>query len=486
MSEPEPEPDSSSAASAGGLAILRRFCSLLVLVSLGALFASPLWAAPEASDLASHGPERAPVALIIVFLSLLLMSGLVSGSETAIFSLNKVDVLRVRKKHSASSRALLYLLDRPNDTLTTILVLNNFVNVGLALTAGALTESLFAGQPAAGFVAAAFGATTMILVFGEVVPKSVAHVKAPLLAGLAAWPTALAASLLTPIRRAMNPFIGWVFRRLNVPESTMTDRVSEEELKAMIAAREISTLLEEDEREMIHGVFELGDTYAEEIMIPRTEVSSLRDTLTQDEMHQRLRELVHSRVLIFEDDLDHLTGFVLAKEVLLNPDTFWKEFLRDLLYVPERIRLVDLLDRFRRNSAKIAVLVDEYGVMAGLVTLHDLLEEIVGDMAERHEQVVEDCERLEPGRWRVQGQMKLSDLGREISVAFPEDAASTVGGFLMNMLGRIPTTGSELRYDGLAMKVTRMVGRRIIQIEVEQVKPEEKAEAASPSGDPPP
>ncbi len=438
----------------------------LALVWCGAFLVSTVSAAEGAA-----APVRSRASLYALFGLLLGLSGLVSATETAIFSLDKLDVAQLRQRGGRKSRALLYLLDHPNDALTTILVLNNLINVALSLTAGALTELHLGGRSAAGLALAGFGATGFLLVFGEVLPKCLAHVTARLVAPAMAWPTALAAHGLTPARALMDRLIRWVFRRLNVPESTVTQTVSEEELKAMMTTGEVSIVLEEDEREMIEGVFELGQTFAEEIMVPRSEVLAFPDTLSQEEMLGRLREIPYSRVPIFHDHLDHLVGFVLAKEVLLNPERPWKEHIREAMLVPSRVRLFDLLARFRRHATKLAILIDEFGQVAGIATLHDVLEEIVGDIVERHEQVVEECQRIGERRWRVRGQMNLEELGERLEVAFPENLGTTIGGFFMNMLGRVPTIGSELAFNGLTLRVTRMVGRRVLQLEIEQAPP---------------
>ncbi|MCH8332594.1 HlyC/CorC family transporter [Candidatus Sumerlaeota bacterium] len=470
-----------------------RFFMLFCLVLLAGFLAPRVWSqSPSDGNTAVNAGDtiNGTSFILVTAVGLLLLSGLVSGSETAIFSLNKLDVIHARRSTARYDRALISLLDRPNDTLTTILVLNNLINVALALSAGALMERMeqYVAVPAwLGFVLAGFFAASFILVFGEILPKSLAHARAPQIARAMAWPTAAAALVLTPIRILMNRFIGWVFAALKVPKAEMTDVVSEEELKAMISTGDVATLLEADEREMIQGVFELGDTFVEEIMVPRTEVVACSVKQGQREMMTMLRGTGHTRLLIYGENLDHLVGFVLSKEVLLSPDRDWKEFIRDVLIVPERVRLFDLLARFRRGSAKIAVVVDEYGGMAGIVTLHDVLEEIVGDRAERHEHVEDDCRLLGPGHWRVRGKMRLPDLGRELEVEFPDNMGTTVGGFFMNKSGKVPSEGAELRHNGLSLKVTRMVGRRITFLEV-RAAPDQELDAgagqARSGGDP--
>lgn len=448
-----------------------RFLTLGLLASGAAWVAAPAQGqtgSARAEESRGTDPEapRAPTNLILVFFGLLLASAATAGAETAIFSLNKLDLVHARGRPSQTTRSILYLLDHPNDTLTTLLVVNNGVNIALSLTAGALSETLLGAEAVGGYAIAGFGTAAFLIVFGEVIPKTISHLRARSVANIVAPPTVALAILFLPLRYVINRFIKWVFIRLKVPETRMTELVSEEELKAMIGAREVSTLLEADEREMIHGVFDLRHTFAEEIMVPRTEVTAYPDTLTQQEMLARLRETNHARVLIYRETLDHLVGYLLAKQVLLEPEKDWRKSIREAPLVPMRVRLVDLLPMFRRHSTKIAVLVDEYGGVAGIVTLHDLLEEIVGDITELHEPTEQECQRTGPGRWRVRGRMNLEDLGKQLDVKFPDNMGNTIAGFVMNMLGRVPSPGAELQHDGLNLKVLRMAGRRVTLLEI--------------------
>jgi putative hemolysin len=464
---------------------LRRAPLIAVLVLVGALAASSGWADPqEILGAAGEAGARSAVGLLTLFAVLLVISGFVSGTETAIFSLDRIEVLHTKAAPGTLRRPLAYLLERPNDTLTTILILNNVVNVAISLVGGALAELYFRTMSPQALAVVAFAVTAAILVFGEVVPKCVAQVGAHGIAPWVAWPTLMFALALKPARRVMNVLIGWVFRGLNIPVAREADLVSEEELKVLLGAGRVSTLLEDEEREMILGVFELDDTYAEQIMTPRSEVLAFPDTLTQEEMIAKLKTASHSRVPIYHGDLDHPVGFILAKEVLLDPSGDWRECLREIPLIPERMRLDDLLGRFRKSSTKIAAVVDEYGQVAGVVTIRDVLEEIVGDMAERHEKVVADVRTLDDGRLQVHGRTRLADLARALSLDLPPDRGATAGGFVMNTLGHVPHEGDELLYGGYAFRVKRMLGRKVMLLEIAPADAEPAAPAPPETSEP--
>lgn len=415
--------------------------------------------------------------LPFIFLCLLIGSAFGSSAETALFSLDKLDTSQLRNSSSWTDRQILKLLDRPNDTLVTILILNNFFNIGASLTAATFMEKVFQGTSAWTITLAAVVATTGILLLGEILPKVIAHLNPQRAARFLAPPLAAFAWIMTPLRFVLGLLLKGMLGLLKVPEQNSGEEVSEEELKVMISSGEVSSVLEDDEREMIDGVFELRRTVAAEILTPRMSVTAVPDHLTQEEMVARLRQSPNNRVLVYHETLDQLLGFVLVKEVLLDEQGVWRDHLREALMVPEGVGLLDLLKTFRKQRTKMAIVVDEYGGVAGIVTLQDLLEEIVGDIYEKHEHDELEIRELEDGLWRVAGSVNLERLGEVCGVEFPSDKGRTAGGFVMNTLGRIPKAGDEVFFDSLELKVERMAGRRLHSLIVRRLPVAEPASA---------
>jgi putative hemolysin len=440
---------------------LGQLIALFLLVIGGAVM---LRAQSPAAETVGDPPPM--VGFAIAFSLLLVASGLVSSSETALFSLDKVDLSLMRGSSRWSERQILRLLDRPNDTLITILILNNIVNISASLTAGALTDRLVGQASAAAFLIAALLATVGLLLVGEILPKMLAHLYPRTAAHLLAPPLVFWSHACLPLRVAVRGSMRGLFHLFRIPEAVSGEDISEEELKAMINSGEIAQVLEEDEREMIDGVFDLRRTTVDQILTPKLAVFALPDDLTPEEMRARLRECPHNRVPIYHESLDNLRGFILVKEVLLNQESDWREFLREVICVPERVGLLALLKIFRQRRTKIAVVVDEYGAVAGIVTLQDLLEEIVGDIYEKHEPADGEILVIESERWRVAGFINLAELGEELNVEFPSDLGRTAGGFVMNSLGRIPRAGDEVRHGSLRLRVLEMAGRRVHSLEV--------------------
>ncbi|MEN6627296.1 MAG: hemolysin family protein [Candidatus Sumerlaeia bacterium] len=435
---------------------------ILCAVALGTVL---LHAQPALPQTPTAAPP--PRILGIFFFAMLIGSGLMSACETALFSLDKLDISLMRGSHRWRERSILRLLDRPNDTLITILVINNVVNIAASLSAGALMTGVIGGESTLAFTLAAALATAGILFIGEIVPKMLAHLSPMRMARILSPPLVATAWTITPLRWAIRLGMRGLFRAFKIPEEAAGEDISEEELKAMIGSGEISQVLEQDEREMIDGVFELRGTSVDQILTPRLSVTAFPDDLGQEEMIARLRASTNSRVLIYHDTLDTLVGFLLVKEVLLEPERPWRELVREPVLVPERIGLLDLLQLFRRRRTKMAVVVDEYGAVAGIVTLQDLLEEIVGDIYEKHEHVQSEVVALEPGaHWKVSGAMDVDRLGEQLGAQFPTHLGRTVGGFVMNSLGRIPRVGDEVRQEPYVLRVQQMAGRRVHALDV--------------------
>jgi CBS domain containing-hemolysin-like protein len=398
---------------------------------------------------------------------LLLCSGLVSSSETALFSLDKLDLSQMSGSRHVGARMAVRLIERPNDLLVTILILNNFINIAVTLTVAALCDRMLTGARAEAFTVAAAASTLSILFVGEILPKMLAHSHPRTGAMLLAPPLTAAALVLRPIRAVLHVVLRVLYRLFRIPENPAVDEVSEEELKVMISSGEVSSVLEEDELEMIDGVFELRHTTIEEILTPRISVVAVPEDLSQEEMVRRLRSSPTHRVLVYRETLDELVGFLLVKEVLLEPEKPWRPHLREPLCVPEQMRLLDLLKTFRRHRMKMAVAVDEYGGVAGIVSLQDVLEEIVGDIYEKHEPVQVRIESRGEDRWSLNGSMSLEDAGAALKIEFPTRRGRTIGGFVMNMLGRIPHVGDRLDHAGLQFQVAEMAGRRVHRLDVQ-------------------
>lgn len=405
------------------------------------------------------------LTIIVVFLILLLLSGFFSSAEIAMMSLTQLQVGRLVKKKRRNAKRLAMLKENPHKLLETILIGNNLVNIAAAAIATALSIQLF-GDAGIGI---ATGITTfMVLLFGEIIPKSLAvnHRKAialaitPILYGLQ-W-------LLTPIIFFIDAIASFFTKLFGEPEQ---ERITEEEVIDIVQASEQDGSLKKREREMIQSVLELDDTCVGEIMTPRLDVFCL-------EMHQRIVEVVdgvlesgYSRIPVYDRLKDRLKGVVLVKDLLRalkegREQEILKGVMQHVLFVPESKKLDSVLREFQRKKSPFAIVVDEHGLFIGIVTIEDVLEELVGEIYDENDTVNDTVvQKLDATTFSIPGKMPIADLNDKHAFKLPvSDEYDTLGGFLMNRLGRIPLVGDQVEYDHWLFTIDRLSQHRIITV----------------------
>ncbi|HPB30770.1 MAG TPA: hemolysin family protein, partial [Candidatus Sumerlaeota bacterium] len=271
--------------------------------------------------------------------------------------------------------------------------------------------------------------------------------------------------IISPVRVLLDMFNNTLFRVLHLKMAGKTETSMEEDLKVLLFSGEFDGLLEEDERDMIDGVFEMGEMTVNEVMTPRTDLEAFPITLSQEQMIAAVRGATHSRALIYEEDIDHVVGFLHVKDLFLSPQKRFRELIRPPFLVPEKKELTDLLTEMQRRRTHIAVVVDEYGGVAGVVTLNDVLAEIVGDIRDSNEaKETKDIIRVGKDHYNVAGMAELFDINETLGTSFDEDVARTISGFICNSLGRLPESGEECLIEGWRFKILKMEGNRVERI----------------------
>jgi len=394
------------------------------------------------------------------------LSAMVSAAETALFSLGAEQLDALERQGRREVFAVKALLVQREETLTSLLVLGYAANLALvACLLGALSY-LFPGRP---IVWAGVGgglSAAAILVFGQFLPRALGHCFSETVAMTLAGPLVGLTVLVAPLRWLVLAVSNSVLR---LPASASLEREigSEEELKTLIAGNHLNGGLEAGERELISGVFEFGATHVGEIMTPRSKILAFSDAAPHGEILQQMRRFKFNRVPVYEETLDQIRGLLHVKDVLLNPDTDYHESLRKPLVVPESKGLMDLLREFRRRRVHLAVVCDEFGRTAGIVTMQDLLDQIVGELAEEGRREPEPIRRLGPSAWLVLGRTGVAELREAVGLDFSEEMGRTVSGFFVNRLGRIPEVGDSITEKGFVLTVERMAVRRVAILRIE-------------------
>ncbi|MEO0558971.1 MAG: hemolysin family protein [Bacteroidota bacterium] len=430
-----------------------------------------------------------PVGLSVqigVFVCLLGLSALFSGSEVALFSITAGEREALDTLGSRSAKRVLALLDRPRRLLVAILMLNTVVNVGAAILSTQVVLAFaeaYAWSPTVVLVVNVLALTFILLVVSEIAPKLLAS-RQPVRFAQGVAP------LLSPLVRLLSPvadLLAGLAMRLQTRFRADEDPLSSDDIKTMADVGEAQGSLEEEERALIHSIVEFGETTVREVMVSRVDMKALPETATLDDALDTIRESGHSRFPLYRDDLDHLLGVVYAKDLLpylddaggdgAAPDIHWETIARQPQYVPPSKPLDDMLSDFQRTSTHMAIVVDEYGGTAGLVTLEDLLEEVVGEIRDELDDEEDETliRQLDPDVWRAEARVDLDDLADAVGVELDADDYDfeTLGGLIFHLTGDIPAPGDEIEHEGLRFSVETVEQNRIQDVRIETLPPTE-------------
>jgi len=411
------------------------------------------------------------ISVSLGFVALLYLSAVFSGSETAYFSLTRLEL----EEMDPGSRVR-RLMERPERLLIAILLGNTLVNVAVGSLGALVALSLAraAGYSESITITLEVGVVTfVILICGEVAPKMYAVQRNAVFARRGA---PLLAAFMVAARPAVNALSAILKLAGNPLTSDERPFVTAEELRTIVAVSEERGTLEEDERDMIDSVMEFGDTVVREIMVPRVDMVCLEDATTVAEAVQLSKEKGFSRLPVFHDDVDHIVGVLYAKDLLKlsledDRDRSVVHFVRAPTYTPESKGAGDLLREMQRKRIHISIVVDEYGGTAGLVTLEDLIEEIVGEIRDEYDVEKPLVRVVNRSTLIADGVVRLDELADEHGIDLQGEGVETLGGYLMNAFGRIPSEGEKLERDGIEFTVEELEEQRITRVKVVRAEP---------------
>ena len=421
------------------------------------------------------------VSLIIILICVML-SAYFSATETSFTSLNRIRMKNMAEKGDKRAELVLKLLENFDKLLSTILVGNNIVN-NVATTIGAVLFIQLIG-PGKGPTVSATVLTIVILIFGEVTPKSLAKERPEAWAIVATPLLRVMAVLLTPVNFL---FTQWKKLLRVLLRHQDDDGITEEELMGMVDQAETEGSLDQHESDLIRNAIEFNDMEVSEILTPRVDLEALADTATMEEAAAMYADSGFSRLPIYHDSIDNIIGVLHEKDFYAAYCRGVKrlsELKSSVLYTTETARISDLLRQLQQNKVHMAVVVDEYGGTQGIVTMEDIMEELVGEIWDEHDEVVEEFRKQSDGSYLVACSADLDDLYDLFDMKPSEEYdASTVSGWVMEEIGRVPDVGDRFQADGLDVCVTRVEHRRVMEIRVRPLPPEkeepEKAHAHS-------
>lgn len=413
---------------------------------------------------------------LIILVILLLLSAFFSSAETAMTCVNKIKLKTLADEGNKSAKRLLSILESPGKMLSTILIGNNLVNISTTSLATALTIRVFGSV----FVGVATGILTiLILLFGEIIPKTAANINPEKLA-LTYSPFIQALMfLLTPVIFLIDKLSILFFKLMHISATGSYNLMTENELKNYVEVSHEDGAIESEEREMILNVFDLGDSLARDIMIPRIEMTMVDVNTSYAKLQNLFKNTLYSRIPVYEEDKDHIIGSVNLKDFFLvskKSDFQIRDIMRDIYYTYETKKTDDLLIEMRESANNIAVVLDEYGAAVGLITLEDLLEEIVGEIRDEYDAEEEELlKEIDTRTYDIAGSMKLDDINDVLCTSFDSDDYDSIGGIMIEHLDRIPKKGESVTLeDGTNITASVMNKNRIMRVIV--VLPENETE----------
>jgi putative hemolysin len=393
-----------------------------------------------------------------------------AASEAAIVSVSKITARTLAEKNTPGARRLVAMIDDRNRTLTTVLIANTFV----LLATDSLATYLFilAGVPNAPLWST-LATTVVLLIFGEILPKTLAVASSARTALWISRPLSLVTWLLTPLTAAFLLTTGLIVRVFG-GQPQHGPYVTEDDIKTLVNVGVEQNVLEEGERELIHSIIEFGDTIVREVMTPRTDMI----TVPVSAPARRALDLViadgYSKLPVYEESIDNVVGVVHDRELLIVlangaiATTSLRALMRPVAHVPENKRISELLREMQRAKYSLAIVVDEYGGTAGLVTMEDLLEEIVGEIRDEHDEGEEEpIRQVAAGETIVEAGTNIEDVNAALGIDLPHEEFETIGGYTVGLFGRLPQEGEEIDAgDGVRLRVDRTRGRRILAVRV--------------------
>lgn len=402
----------------------------------------------------------------------LFLSGFFSSSETALFSISKIKALHIAKDGSKSGQMILQMKEDSHTLLTTILIGNNLVNIGASSLATSLAISYFQSY-AVGITTGIM--TILILIFGEIFPKSFANNNNIFVSKLVIFPVFWLSKLFYPFIYILN-FIP----RLQGVMGISNETVTEDELMTMVEVVKEDGEIKAEEKELITNIFEFDDTLCSEIMTPRADMFAIDASDTMDIEH--ILKTGFSRIPVIEDTIDNVIGILHIKDLFvnfqkscaLNSETSMnvKTIMRKPYFIPESKKIDSLLQAFKQKKNHIAVVVDEHGGVAGIVTLEDVIEEIFGEIIDETDRLAPDIVRLKGNKWLISGKIDVDNLNKEIKIKIPEsNIYDTFSGFFLEQIGRIPKPDESIIIDQWTITVKDMDGNRIKNFIIKKESP---------------
>lgn len=406
------------------------------------------------------------VIQLFILLILIILSFFFSSAETALTCANRVRIRSLAEDNDKKALRVQSILQHYSKMLSTILIGNNIVNIGASSLATALTIRLFGSR----FVGACTGILTfLILIFGEIVPKTWAGSHADKISlaysGIIRW----LMSVLTPVIWVVDNIARGIIRLFHLEATPGEGSITEDELRTYVDVSHEEGIIESEEREFIHNVFDFSDSTAADIMIPRIDTTAVSVTAGYEETLALFKKTMYTRIPVYQEDPDNIIGFVHMKDFLFTKDSprfKLGKLIREVHYTYERKKTSDLLMEMREKSTSLAIVLDEYGSAVGIITMEDLLEEIVGDIRDEYDADEEELiKQIDDNTYLIEAGMKLDDINDALNLTLESEDYDSLGGMMIDKLDRLPENNETIELDnGISLQARGILRNRIRKV----------------------
>ena len=404
----------------------------------------------------------------IILVILLALSAFFSSAETALTTVNKIKLKTMADDGNKKALRVLNVIERPKKMLSAILIGNNIVNLSASSLATTLAIDIF-GSVGAGIATGIL--TLLILIFGEITPKSLATLNSTNLSLLFVPFIGSLMWLLTPVIAIINFLSGLIIKLFGIDPDFKDETITEEEIRTMVDVSHENGAIEGDERTMIHKVFDFSDACAKEVMIPRIDMTMVESDISYQDLINVFKEDMYTRIPVCEPDTENIIGIVNMKDFLgVSPSENFNihDYIRDVYFTFEMKNVSDLFDEMREEAATVSIVLDEYGDLSGMITMEDLLEEIVGEIRDEYDEDEEDpIIKLSEREYQVLGSMNLEDLCDIIPLGFTSEDYDTIGGYIVGAFDHFPNAGETyVSENGAIIRVLAVEKKRITKLRI--------------------
>lgn len=409
---------------------------------------------------------------IVAIVLMVMLSAFFSSAETALTTVNRHRLRSLAEKGNKSAKKVLDLVENPAKMISAILIGNNIVNIG----ASSLTTTFVTQALGNAYVGVATGILTLVvLLFGEITPKTLATLYSEKISLVYIHIVAPMTTILTPVIWIVNKLSAFIFFIMRIDQSKAKEQMTEGELRTIVDVSVEDGVIEKEEKSMINNVVDFGDSKAKDVMIPRADMALISIDATFDEVFETFNEEHYSRLPVYDDNKDSVIGILYMKDLFLYQNKIDKknrtfsvrDIMREPFFVYEYQKTSSIMAEMRERFVSLAIVLDEYATAVGLITIEDLIEEIVGEIRDEFDMdELETVTKLEENRYEIDGAMKLSDLEDSIGIRLESENYDSLGGYVIELLDHLPTEGETVKKDGITLKVVSMDKNRIDRVAI--------------------